>query len=182
MTFFQYFNMGGPGGGSKISWDGLEYRDIAAFTGPMQKKDVSVGDVGKNCSTHASHGNVGVDIDKTSFPSFTVCMLRFFTRCNIGLAPPVLGSSFSTLFGIIHSLYRQRGKDSYFLVGTLGPIYMQTAGRARWRRSCWSMHKKLLESTGISWSLNRKAAGKVWPDLSSHPLIYQTSTQVIRKI
>ena len=112
--------MGGPGGGSKISWDGLEYRDIAAFTGPMQKKDVSVGDVGKNCSSHASHGNVGDDIDKTSFPSFTVCMLRFFTRCNIGLAPPVLGSSFSTLFGIIHSLYRQRGKDSYFLVGTLG--------------------------------------------------------------
>ena len=47
MTFFQYFNMGGLGGGSKISWDGLEYRDIAAFTGPMQKKDVSVGDVGK---------------------------------------------------------------------------------------------------------------------------------------
>ena len=109
--------MGGLGGGSKISWDGLEYRDIAAFTGPMQKKDVSVGDVGKNCSTHASHGNVGVDIDKTSFPSFTVCMLRFFTRCNIGLAPPVLGSSFSTLFGIIHSLYRQRWKDSFFLGG-----------------------------------------------------------------
>ena len=107
--------MGGPGGGSKISWDGLEYRDIAAFTGPMQKKDVSVGDVGKNCNTHGSHGNVGDDIDKTSFPSFTVCMLRFFTRCNIGLAPPVLGSSFSTLFGIIHSLYRQRGKDSFFL-------------------------------------------------------------------
>ena len=45
MTFFQYFNMGGPGGGSKISWDGLEYRDIAAFTGPMQKKDVSVGKI-----------------------------------------------------------------------------------------------------------------------------------------
>ena len=36
----QYFSVGSPGGPSKISWDGLEYGDIAAFTQPMQKKDV----------------------------------------------------------------------------------------------------------------------------------------------
>ena len=36
----QYFNVGSPGGPSKVSWDGMEYGDIAAFAAPMQKKDV----------------------------------------------------------------------------------------------------------------------------------------------
>ena len=68
--------MGSPGGGSKISWDGLEYGDIAAFTQPMQKKDVRSVDGDDNVSVILVFG---VEYVERSEQQSDVCTLSIMS-------------------------------------------------------------------------------------------------------